>query len=303
MLEYEFRNFNSFQELKQFFRREVKKLHPDRGGDPEEFLRFIKWYESFSEAFRNSQQVEIVKNCPTTGNYFFKILELSVEEVALGGKKKVKVPGAEVVCPSCRGTGKKENGKTEKCGFCEGRGWIEVFDRRKRRNTYLSCPYCKGMGYLFMEKCEKCMGRGKIREEKEVLIDIPLGLREGDIIFLPKEKADSSYDLYFEINISPHPYFRLEGNNIVYSCKIPFWEIILKEEISIPTLEGEEKIPSRLFTKENPIVLKHRGPFLKDGKRGDFLIDYRIVIPEEIPFKARSLIEEAVKYINKNHEG
>jgi len=64
----------------------------------------------------------------------------------------------------------------------------------------------------------------------------------------------------------------------------PFWEIILKKEISIYTLEGKEKIPAKFFTKNSSIVIKDRGPILKDGKRRDLLIDFPIYIPEKITF-------------------
>jgi len=90
----------------------------------------------------------------------------------------------------------------------------------------------------------------------------------------------------------------LENNNLIYKCKIPFWEIILKKEISVYTLEGKEKIPTKFFTKSSPIIIKGRGPFLKNGKRGDLLIDFQIYIPEKIPFKAKELISQAVNIIN-----
>ncbi len=41
------KNF-SFQnplELKKFFRSKIKELHPDRGGQKEEYLKFIQWYQ------------------------------------------------------------------------------------------------------------------------------------------------------------------------------------------------------------------------------------------------------------------
>ena len=292
------KNFSSVKEIKQYFREQIKKLHPDKGGNKEKFLNFLDWYQQVLESFEKKCKVKIVNKCPLIGNYFFSILELTVEEVALGGKKKIQVPGEEVICPTCNGTGKKKNGKVQICGFCKGSGSIKIKDKRKNIFTYLSCPYCKGSGKLLIENCEECKGKGKIRIYKEIYIDIPLGLKEGDILFVPKESINSICDLYLEISIVPHPYFVLENNNLIYKCKIPFWEIILKKEISIYTLEGKEKIPAKFFTKSSPIVIKGRGPFLKNGERGDLLIDFQIYIPEKIPFKAKELISQAVNIIN-----
>ncbi len=296
------KNFSSFKEIRQYFREKVKKLHPDKGGNKEEFLNLINWYHQVSEEFEKKYEIKIVNNCPSIGNYFFSVIELSVEEIALGGKKKVQISVEEIICPSCRGTGKKKGGTTKVCGFCKGSGSIEIMDKRKNVPTYLTCPYCKGSGSLLIEVCEECKGKGKIRTQKEVYIDLPLGLKEGDIIFVPKERIDSACDLYLEVSIAPHPYFVLKNNNLVYKCKIPFWEVILKEEITIHTLEGKEKIPSKLFTNGSPIVIKGRGPFLKNGKRGDLLIDFQIYIPDNIPLEAKKLISQFAQLVETQKE-
>jgi len=43
----------------------------------------------------------------------------------------------------------------------------------------------------------------KIRIYEEVYIDIPLELKEGNILFVSKESIDSICDLYLEISIVP----------------------------------------------------------------------------------------------------
>ena len=295
------RNFNSFEEAKRFFREQIKRLHPDKGGNKEEFLDLLERYHEFLKSYQKSLEIKVVKNPPLRGNYFFSILELTVEEVALGGKKKIQIPGEEVICPKCKGTGKKEDGNTQICGFCKGQGFIEVKDNKKNTVSYLTCPYCKGFGYLLTEYCDECKGKGKIRIQKEVFIEIPLGLKEGDILYISKFAINSSCDLYLEINILPHPYFILKENKLIYKCKIPFWEIILKEEIPIYTLEGEEKISTSLFTQGSPIVIKGRGPFLSNGERGDLIVDFTIYIPENIPSEAKELISKAAEIIQKKN--
>jgi DNA segregation ATPase FtsK/SpoIIIE-like protein len=177
----------------------------------------------------------------------------------------------------------------------------ESEDNKKNTVSYLTCPYCKGFGYLLTEYCDECKGKGKIRIQKEVFIEIPLGLKEGDILYISKFAINSSCDLYLEINILPHPYFILKENKLIYKCKIPFWEIILKEEIPIYTLEGEEKISTSLFTQGSPIVIKGRGPFLSNGERGDLIVDFTIYIPENIPSEAKKLISKAAEIIQKKN--
>jgi len=291
------RQFTSFEEAKKFFREQIKKLHPDKGGDPQEFLTLLERYQEFLRDYGKKREVKVVKNIPLRGNYFFAVLDLTVEEVALGCNKKVKIPGEEVVCPSCNGTGKKVDGKSEECGFCRGTGFIEV--ESSGRKSYLSCPYCKGYGYILKDYCDECKGKGKVRIQKEVEVKLPLGIKQGDIIFVSRAYADTPYDLYFEINILPHPYFSIEEDRLIYHCRIPFWEVMLKEEITIQTLEGEEKLPTSRFLSGSPILIKGRGPFINEHERGDLLVKFELFVPERIPEKAKSLIAKAVEIIKR----
>lgn len=295
----------SLDAVKRFFRKQIKKLHPDLGGDKESFIEFLRWYEDFfSQTLKKDQevQVKVVKSPEFRGRYVFSVLELTVEEVALGGKKKIEIPAEEKVCSKCNGTGHDLEGATSNCGFCKGRGIISTIDMRKEKEVFLGCPYCKGKGKIYTKKCEMCRGKGRLREKREILIDLPLGLREGDYLWISSEVAQLEYDIYLEIMLKEHPYFYLEDENLIYRCEIPFWEVMLNEHIKIRTLEGEEEISSSLFREGKPIVLKNRGPFFEDGRRGNLVVDYRIYFPRKIPFKVRCLIEEAVRVLNKSKE-
>ncbi|WP_022855112.1 DnaJ C-terminal domain-containing protein [Thermodesulfobacterium thermophilum] len=295
----DFRQFNSFEEAKRFFRETVKKLHPDRGGDKEAFLEFLKSYEEFFQSYQTASKVKVLKNPVLKGNYFFSVLELTVEEVALGGKKKITIPGEEKICPKCEGLGKKKDGPLSQCGFCKGSGFVETYDQRKEMISYLTCPYCRGQGFILTEKCEECKGKGYVKILNEFWLEIPLGLKEGDYLYVEKEILGVDYDLYLEVIIKPHPYFSLVDGNLKYRCQIPFWEILLNDFITIKTLEGEEVVSSSLFTEGHPVILKGRGPFLSNGKRGDLIVDYHIHLPKKLTTKAKDLLKKVVELIEE----
>ncbi|QER42116.1 J domain-containing protein [Thermodesulfobacterium sp. TA1] len=295
-----FKQFSSFEEAKRFFRERVKKLHPDRGGNKEEFLELIKNYEEFFQSYQKISKIKVLQRPILKGNYFFSVLELTVEEVALGGKKKVEIPGEERVCPKCEGLGKKREGPISKCGFCKGVGFVETFDQRKETISYLTCPYCKGQGVILTEKCDECKGKGYVKVLNEFWLDLPLGLKEGDYVFVEKEILGVDYDLYLEVIIKPHPYFSLQNGDLIYRCQIPFWEVLIEDFISIKTLEGEERVPSKLFTEGRPVILKGRGPFLPDGKRGNLIVEYQIYLPQNLTQEAKELLKKLVDLIEKN---
>jgi len=294
------KELESLEDIKKFFRQQVKRLHPDLGGDKESFLEFLKWYKgiiNFHLKKIDKAQVKIVKTPVLKGKYIFSSLELTVEEIALGGKRKIEIPGEEKICVACEGTGYNLTGNTLDCGFCKGKGIISTIEQRKEKEVFLSCPYCRGKGKIYTEKCNVCRGKGKLREKKEVIIEIPLGLKEGDYIWISKDVSHLDYDLYLEIVLKKHPYFYIKENNLIYKCVIPFWEIILRDYVKVKTLEGEEEISSSLFREGKPIILKNRGPFLENGKRGDLIVEYSIYFPDKIPEKVKSLIEEAIKIL------
>ena len=85
-------------------------------------------------------------------------------------------------------------------------------------------------------------------------------------------------DLYIEIHITPHPFFHLQGKNILLKTPITPWEAILGATIKIPTLAGVVNLKIPQFSQAGQqLRLKGRG--LPGTTPGDQLITLEIVIP------------------------
>ena len=72
----------------------------------------------------------------------------------------------EVVCSTCRGTGKLKCKDCKGTGKYDGGAWgVAVTDGNTGKTTYPGddCPKCNGFGYFV---CEKCGGSGKVKELK-----------------------------------------------------------------------------------------------------------------------------------------
>lgn len=297
-------SFRNFLELKKFFRSKIKELHPDRGGKTEEYLRFIKWYKETLNKLSSKPLIKVLKNYFPEGNSYYKMEIFTVKEVALGLPKKFKLPVREELCPQCKGFRKSLSGTKELCTKCNGKGFLKVL--KNGESTQIECSFCEGRGFLYKELCPECLGRGKIKVEEVVEIKLPFGLREGDILFISKELFGSPWDFYIEVNLEPHPYFKLEGDHLIYEAKIEFYEILLKEKIFIETLEGKEAIPTEIFKRGEPIVFPRRGPYLSQDKlweRGDLIIRPRIIFPQRINEKAKNLLKKFVKLLEEGENG
>src|SRR2546426_3474960 len=94
-------------------------------------------------------------------------VELSLEEVARGGRKEVTVH-YPMTCPACRGTG-AEGERLVTCPTCNGRGQVSASQRRGYGQfiTITTCPKCNGRGQWPERPCPRCSGAGRIAERSE----------------------------------------------------------------------------------------------------------------------------------------
>ncbi|MCY7321422.1 MAG: J domain-containing protein [Phormidesmis sp. CAN_BIN36] len=145
-------------------------------------------------------------------------------------------------------------------------------------------------------------GRERIRLEdgRSLEVNMPAGMTTGQRIRL-KGQGVSGGDLYLKIEVSPHPFYKLEGSDVVCQLPITPSEAVLGSAIEIPTLDGLVKmmIPSnvrsgqrlRLANKGYPEVGgDERGE--SPRARGDQIVELQIVIPKELTAQERELYEK-----------
>ncbi|MBV9122750.1 MAG: DnaJ domain-containing protein [Planctomycetes bacterium] len=51
----------------------------------------------------------------------------------------------------------------------------------------LRCPYCRGTGQGYFSSCGACRGRGRVAGPRQFLVEIPPGLRGGEVLEFPLE--------------------------------------------------------------------------------------------------------------------
>jgi len=228
-------------------------------------------------------------------------IQISFSDAIFGITRKVLITKTSN-CITCSGSGAKPGTKMETCKHCNGQGQIRESKRTIFGNiaSTKTCETCLGTGEVPHELCETCKGKGVLRREEEISIIIPPGIRDGEMVRMtgygeatPKGTAG---DLYIKINVTPHPVFKREGNDLVMNLNLKLSDALLGTKHPIQTLDGniEVTIPEGVSVNE---VLRVRGkgvPVAKN-KRGDLLIKLNIKLPNKLSRKSKELIEELKK--------
>lgn len=137
-------------------------------------------------------------------------------------------------------------------------------------------------------------GRERIRLEdgRSLEVNMPRGMISGQRIRL-KGQGTAGGDLYLKIEVSPHPFYHLEGNDIICELPITCAEAILGGQIEAPTLDGwvNVTIPPGVRSGQR-LRLGGKGYLMEGGKRGDQLVEIRIDSPKNISARERELYEQ-----------
>ena len=230
-------------------------------------------------------------------------LEIDLEDAFSGVKKEVEL-SEFVVCPVCRGKGGES---LEKCSRCQGSGY-----EQKRRQTPFgvfleqrSCSECHGRGEAPEKPCPKCHGETQVKENKKIAIAIPAGIDDSQTLKIAERGNAGQYggetgDLYANIHLRPHQYFRRQGDNLYYDLTVNFTQAALGDKIEIPSIDGERlrlKVPSG--TQSGALMeLTGRGmPRLYGRRRGSMIVRVRVEVPKKLSRQQKKLIEELKKVI------
>ncbi|MFA5777019.1 MAG: molecular chaperone DnaJ [Parcubacteria group bacterium] len=225
--------------------------------------------------------------------------EISFEEMVKGARRNINIY-KNVVCERCHGTGGEPSAKKETCPTCHGSGQI----RQSMQSFFGSfsqvstCPTCQGAGETYSERCRKCRGDGRVKEEENIEIEIPAGIQDGQTLSMEGrgeagEKGGSSGDLYVNIHVTPHPKFKREKNNIISNEYITFSQATLGDKINIDTIGGQLKMKIPAGTQSGEIFrVRNEGvPSLDRRGRGDHLVKIIVNIPKHLSRKQKELIE------------
>ena len=218
-------------------------------------------------------------------------MKLTLEEIAEGVKKKIKVN--KLV---------NAEGVTSKtCTTCNGQGRVTRMTQTFLGNmqTQTTCPTCQGAGKMIDYKPADADANGLKRQEEVIEIDIPAGVEEGMQLSVTGKGNAGPFngipgDLIVVIEEIAHDTLRREGDNIHYDAYINFADAVLGESIEIPTISGKAKIKVEPGTQSGKMLrLKGKGlPQLQGYGTGDLFVHINIWTPTRVSKEEKELLEK-----------
>lgn len=223
---------------------------------------------------------------------------------AINGRK-VQVPVQyDETCPTCGGSGAKSSTDVHTCSRCNGKGYIKTQQRTLFgvMEGQSVCPECGGKGKIVTNPCSDCGGKGYKHIKRDMEVNIPAGINQGQQILIRGKgergaNGGPNGDLYLEIVIVPHEFFKRDGNDIHLDIPISFVDAILGKKIDVPTVYGDVEVEIPAGTQPNQILrLKGRGiKDMRKGTPGDQYLHMIVKTPTKISKKQQAILEEYQK--------
>lgn len=225
-------------------------------------------------------------------------VRLAFRDAVFGTKQTVEVYAAGV-CEPCGGDGLSPGSRRVRCGACEGTGEIRHVQRSifGAMMTSRPCGRCSGAGQVPEAPCRSCGGEGRVMRSAKVVVEVPPGVEHGTTLRVRGRgeagaRGGQAGDLYVHIGVEPDSVFRRDGDDLHCRVQVPVSQAILGGAITVPTLDGEERIDVDPGTQPHTTVrVRGKGvPRLGGRGRGDLIVGLDVEIPKRLTGEQRDLI-------------
>jgi len=247
-------------EIKKAYRSAAMKHHPDRGGDEKKFKEISQAYEFLTDPQKK------------------QMIDMGMDPNGQPGRPQ-------------------GGGNPFEFHFNQG-NFNDIFSnfgfgfnqRTMRRNKSLNINVEITLEDVLQGKdidAEVGIPGGR---NKMITIRVPPGIESGQQIRYEGMGDDSipgipPGDLHVNIFVKLHPFFKREGESLIYEKTISVWEALLGSSISIQTLGGKDIDITVPPGTQPETVLSCRGeglPNMRNRMRGNLLIKIKVAVPRNL---------------------
>ena len=283
-------------EIKNAFRRQAKKLHPDANKkDPRAAVKFAELNTAYELLGDDKKRKAFdAGEIDAEGKPRFRGFGGGHPGFGSGGNFESFTWGPEGFRRSGARSGGGGFGRFEDIlsemmgglgrGGAGARGGFQGFETADAGPAPQGHDVSAALTITLPEAAKGATKRVRLPTGKEVEVKIPAGLTDGQQIRLKGQglavPGAPPGDVLITVGIAPHPYFRPEGSNLRLDLPITLYEAVLGAKVRVPTLDGAVELAIPPGTGAGRTFrLKGKGMSSK-GTPGDLLVTARIVLPE-----------------------
>ena len=238
-------------------------------------------------------------NAPRRGQDIDITVTIEFMEACLGIKRDIKVSRLEK-CPDCNGTGASAGSTPQTCPDCNGAGQVKVGQRTPFGviSSQKVCPKCSGKGKIISNPCSKCGGNGRVRTSKNLSVDIPAGIDDGQVRRVSGQgdagiNGGPNGNLNVAVRVKSHPLFERDEYDIHCEIPITYAQAVMGDELIVPTIDGNVKYSISEGTQTGTVFrLKGKGvKKLQRSERGDQYVKVYVEVPKGLDKKQKELLK------------
>jgi molecular chaperone DnaJ len=228
------------------------------------------------------------------------VVDIELEEAFTGIGVTVPLDVA-VGCEHCGAKGAEPGTETRSCTTCDGAGMV----RRVSRNVFGQfvhqrvCPECGGAGKVFETPCTACEGDGRTIARRQLDVDIPAGIHDGQRILIRGEgnagyQGGTPGNVFVVVRVRPDPRFVRDGDDLRTTIRLTMTEAALGTTALVATPGGEVELEVPSGTQPGAVrVLQRQGmPALQGARRGDLYVKLEVAVPTQMTDEQRRLLQD-----------
>jgi DnaJ-class molecular chaperone len=142
------------------------------------------------------------------------------------------------------------------------------------------------LAVAFLDAVNGAVRQLKLPDGSEIKVTIPAGTRDGQILRL-RGKGGPGYnegppgDALIEVEVMPHPFFTLKGDDIHVELPVSLAEAVLGGKVNAPTPTGTVSLTIPKGSNSGKVLrLKGKGMAKPGGGHGDQYVTLKVVLPD-----------------------
>ncbi|MDP6666461.1 MAG: molecular chaperone DnaJ [Dehalococcoidia bacterium] len=239
-------------------------------------------------------------------------VNISFRDAAFGVARELELNRMER-CERCNGRKAEPGTEVVECSTCHGEGRVKRTQRTffGQFQQVTACPTCQGEGQTVKTACKQCSGQGTERNTRRIEVQIPAGIEHGTRMIIHGEgetggRGGENGDLYVHVGVERDKTFSRRGNDVLMIAEVNMVMAALGGIISVETLDGTTDFKIKPGTQSG-VVSRIRGagiPYMRgSGRRGDQLVELRVVTPSKLNDRQSELMQELAESFGLENVG